>query len=400
VNFNVKYFLEQCLFSVTKACININAEIFVIDNNSTDESRQYLELKFPGVLFKWNHTNLGFAKANNIVLTEVSGEYILFLNPDTIVPEDCFENCLSFFKTTKNCGALGVRMLDGSGKYLKESKRSFPSISATFFKMIGFAAIFPSSRIFANYYAGHLSDKQDQEVDVLAGAFMMLSRKALTIVKGFDEDYFMYGEDIDLSYRLQNAGFKNYYLSSVSIIHFKGESTSRKSYGYIRNFYSAMKLFVIKHYKEKKLSFSFILAAIYISSKMASLNLFFKKMLKRKEKKSAAMNVTIVADQPRSDEIINLLKYYKGQVVIRGRITVNEDDRGVSIGNIKFFEQVIRQKGIKQVVFCEGKLTFREIIKLVETINPKIDFLFHADKSTGIVGSNNKHDQGIIISKN
>ena len=149
VNYNVKYFLEQCLYSVQKACTGIKAEVFVVDNHSADGSREYLSSKFPKVVFKWNMNNDGFGKASNSVLKETKGDYILFLNPDTIVPEDCFEKCLSFFKKNQNCGSLGVHMLDGSGRFLKESKRGFPSPLISLFKMAGLAGLFPSSKIFA-----------------------------------------------------------------------------------------------------------------------------------------------------------------------------------------------------------------------------------------------------------
>ena len=248
VNYNVKYFLEQCLCAVQKACINLKAEIFVIDNNSTDGSPEYLLPKFPSVNFIWNDTNAGFAKANNQALAIAKGEYVVFLNPDTIVPEDCFEKCTGFFKANPGTGALGVHMVDGSGKFLKESKRAFPSPLTCLYKLTGLANLFPHSKIFAKYYLGHLTENKNHEVDVLAGAFMMIPREVLAKTGSFDEIFFMYGEDVDLSYRIQKAGCKNFYFAATTIIHFKGESTGEGSFKYVRLFYKAMSLFVKKHY--------------------------------------------------------------------------------------------------------------------------------------------------------
>ena len=248
VNYNVKYFLEQCLCSVEKACKNIAAEIIVVDNNSTDGSMDFLPQRFPAVNFIWNGVNVGFAKANNQALAMAQGEYILFLNPDTIVPEDCFENCIRFCQSHQQAGALGVRMIDGSGKFLKESKRAFPSPLTSLYKLSGLTKLFPRSKTFGKYHLGHLSDSENHEVDVLAGAYMMMPAKVLSDIGSFDETFFMYGEDVDLSYRVQKAGYKNYYFAESTIIHFKGESTKKGSLNYVRLFYSAMSLFVKKHY--------------------------------------------------------------------------------------------------------------------------------------------------------
>ena len=246
VNYNVKYFLEQCLHSVSKAAENVETEIIVIDNHSTDESLPYLAPKFQEVRFLKNSANSGFGKACNRGLAEAKGDYILFLNPDTIVAEDSFERCISFFETYPACGALGVKMIDGSGAFLKESKRAFPSPFTSLFKLFGLARVFPKSKLFSRYHLGHLDKEQNHEVDVLAGAYLMVRHGVLQKVGSFDEDFFMYGEDVDLSYRIQQAGYKNYYLADTTIIHFKGESTKRGSLNYVRMFYYAMSVFVRK----------------------------------------------------------------------------------------------------------------------------------------------------------
>ena len=278
VNFNVKYFLEQCLCSVIKAIKNIEGEIIVIDNNSTDGSRDFFLNKFGEVNFIWNHENEGFAKANNKALKEALGDYILFLNPDTIVPEDCFQKCISFIKSKNDSIALGSKMIDGSGKFLKESKRAFPSPMTSLYKLSGLSRLFPKSKIFSKYHLGYLDKNATHEVDVLAGAFMMMPKKITDSVGSFDESFFMYGEDIDLSYRIQKAGFRNYYFAENTIIHFKGESTKKGSINYVRMFYKAMSVFVQKHYGGSKAGlFNFLIqSAIYIRAGLAAIAQFLK----------------------------------------------------------------------------------------------------------------------------
>jgi len=226
----------------------MQAEVLVVDNNSTDHSTEYLRPKFPGTRFIINSENKGFAKACNQGLGEASGKHILFLNPDTIVPEDCFQKCIAFLESQPGAGALGIRMLDGSGKFLKESKRAFPSPMTSLYKLFGLSKLFSRSKVFSRYHLGHLDEKEDHEVDVLAGAFMMIKKEVLDKIGSFDETFFMYGEDVDLSYRVQKAGFKNYYFAGSNIIHFKGESTRKGSMNYVRMFYNAMSIFVRKHY--------------------------------------------------------------------------------------------------------------------------------------------------------
>ncbi len=248
VSYNVKYFLEQCLCSVKAAIQKIDAEVLVIDNGSADGSLAYLQPLFPWVQFISNPANDGFATANNKALSVASGEYILFLNPDTILPEDSLQRCLHFFSQTTKAGAIGVRMIDGAGSFLPESKRAFPSPLVSFYKLTGLSSLFPRSRLFGKYALGSLNEHNIHEVDVLAGAFMMVPKAVLQTTGGFDEQFFMYAEDIDLSYRIQQAGFRNYYLGDTSIVHFKGESTKKGNLNYVKVFYHAMSLFVQKHY--------------------------------------------------------------------------------------------------------------------------------------------------------
>jgi GT2 family glycosyltransferase len=248
VSYNVRYFLEQCLASLRIATQNLRAEIWVVDNNSSDESIAYLTPLFPEVHFLPKSHNAGFAAANNDALWRCSGQYVLFLNPDTIVAEDALLGPLQYLEDHPNAAALGIRMVDGSGRFLPESKRGFPSAFTSLCKMAGLHKLFPTSRLFARYYLGHLPAHQTTPVEILAGAYMMVRQSVLNKIGGFDEKFFMYGEDIDLSYRITQAGYQNIYYADSTIIHFKGESTSRHSLGYIKVFYGAMQLFVKKHF--------------------------------------------------------------------------------------------------------------------------------------------------------
>lgn len=248
VNYNVQYFLEQALLSVRKAISNVEAEVFVVDNNSSDNSTQLVREKFPEVQLIANTDNPGFSKANNQAIQQAKGEYILLLNPDTIVAEDTFERCVVFMDEHRDVGGLGVKMIDGSGNFLPESKRGFPSPWVAFCKTFGLSKFFPKSRLFNRYHLGFLDKNENHEVDVLAGAFMMLRKTVLDKIGCLDETFFMYGEDIDLSYRIQKGGYKNYYFSDTQIIHYKGESTKKGSLNYVKVFYNAMIIFAKKHF--------------------------------------------------------------------------------------------------------------------------------------------------------
>lgn len=381
-----------------KASANIQAEIFVVDNNSSDGSRAYLEKKFPAVHFRWNTGNDGFGKANNSVIKETKGSKVLFLNPDCIVPEDCFEQCLGFFKLKSSCGALGVRMIDGSGKFLRESKRSFPSISASFFKIAGLANAFPDSKLFSKYYAGHLPEHETNETDVLAGAFLMIDKKVLDIIKGFDEDFFMYGEDIDLSFRVQKAGFKNFYFPQTTIIHFKGESTNKTSGSYIQHFYEAMRLFVKKHYKEKKRTLFLMSISIAASKLFAYAGLYTKKIFsKNKFITEATQETLVVAGQVYFNEMIQLIKYAAEPLIIQGRIAIDNNDKDAAIGNIDNIKSIVSKNKTAKVLFCEDPLSFKSMITLMQEL--RTDFLFHAKKSDSIVGSSDKNKNGVFIAR-
>jgi GT2 family glycosyltransferase len=255
----------------------IDHEIIVIDNNSTDGSKEYLPAKFPGIKFIFNSENRGFAKACNQGFKISSGKYILFLNPDTILPGSCLVESISFLETHPDAGAVGVRMTDIRNRYLKESKRGLPTPAASFYKLFGLAAIFPKSGTFSKYYEGHLPEKENNPVEVLSGAFMMVRREIFEKLNGFDERFFMYGEDIDLSLRITQSGYKNYYLGRVNITHLKGGST-KHDLKYVKDFYGAMNLFVKKHYSTKSSLFRWLLyAGIFTRKMFAMIALLFNR---------------------------------------------------------------------------------------------------------------------------
>lgn len=279
VNYNVEYFLEQCLNSVFQALQNTSGEVFVVDNDSIDSSVDMVREKYPKVNLIANKDNLGFAKANNQAIKLARGEYILLLNPDTVVEEDTFTRCIEFMDAKPMSGGLGVRMIDGKGNFLPESKRGLPTPAVAFYKIFGISRIFPKSKIFGQYHLGYLDEFEINEIDVLSGAFMMMRKKTIDEVGMLDEAFFMYGEDIDLSYRIIKGGYKNYYYPKTQIIHYKGESTKKSSVNYVFVFYRAMIIFAEKHFSQKNAKlFSFLInCAIYFRATLALLSRFIKK---------------------------------------------------------------------------------------------------------------------------
>lgn len=273
VNYNVKYFLEQCLHSVRKALTNVSGEVYVVDNNSVDRSVELVREKFPEVIVIANKDNKGFSYANNQAMKLAKGEYVLLLNPDTVVEEDTFEKVVKFMDEHPDAGGLGVKMIDGKGNFLPESKRGLPTPDVAFYKIFGLSALFPKSERFGRYHLGFLDKDKTHEIEVLSGAFMLLRKEALDKVGLLDEAFFMYGEDIDLSYRIIKGGYKNYYYPETRIIHYKGESTKKSSVNYVFVFYNAMIIFAKKHFSQKNAQlFSIIINfAVYLRAGVAIL---------------------------------------------------------------------------------------------------------------------------------
>lgn len=279
VNYNVEYFLEQCLNSVMIAFKHIEGEVIVVDNNSIDSSCAMVKKKFPQSILIENKKNAGFSKANNQGINIAKGEYVLLLNPDTVVEEDTFKKVCDFMDQHADAGGLGVKMIDGKGKFLPESKRGLPTPSVAFYKIFGISTLFPKSKKFGRYHLGYLDKDKTNEIEILSGAFMLLRKKVLDQIGLLDEAFFMYGEDIDLSYRIILGGYKNFYFPEARIIHYKGESTKKSSVNYVFVFYNAMIIFAKKHFSEKNAkTFSFLInVAIYLRASAAIITRFIKK---------------------------------------------------------------------------------------------------------------------------
>ena len=314
VNYNVKYFLEQCLSSVERAISGIEAEVFVVDNASSDGSVEYLRQRFANVKFIASDKNLGFACANNLAIKESKGEYVLLLNPDTIVAENTFADFIKFMDGHADAGACGAYMLRINGSFALESRRGLPTPFVAFCKMSGLSSLFPKSHLFGKYYMRYLNERESNQIEIMSGAYMFLRKKVIEEVGLLDEDFFMYGEDIDLSYRILKAGYKNYFLPSP-ILHYKGESTHKSTYRYVHTFYQAMQLFFNKHYSH----YSFLVSvpinvAIWARAILAYVGNQFKHRLPKRVKEFS-MNCIVIGEEGACREIKEILekKFPKGE---------------------------------------------------------------------------------------
>lgn len=277
VSFRAKYFLEQTIRSAIEALKGIAGEIIVVDNNSADDTMPYVKPKFPDVKFIENKDNVGFARANNQAIMQARGTFTLILNPDTVITPECLQKPLEWMGRHPHCGAIGLHMIDGNGEFLPESKRAFPTPWVSFCKIFGLSKIFPRSRTFAKYHLRYLDERQPHAIDILAGAYMFCRTSVLQKIGGFDEDFFMYGEDIDLSYRIVKEGYQNWYLP-VDMIHYKGESTKKDSIRYVKVFYDAMLIFYRKHFPRfRTVAYPIIRLGVMVRQGMAAGRRFFKK---------------------------------------------------------------------------------------------------------------------------
>ena len=281
VNYNVRAYLEQCLRTVFEALKDIDGDVFVVDNQSTDGSVEMVREKFPQVRLIANKDNVGFSRANNQAIRESDAEYALLLNPDTVVGEDVFQKVIAFLDAHPKAGGLGVKMIDGTGQFLPESKRGLPTPAVAFYKIIGLTRLFPKSKVFGRYHLGHLAENEAAPIEILSGACMFLRKKTLDEVGLLDESFFMYGEDIDLSYRITMGGYENWYLPEARIIHYKGESTKKSTVNYVFVFYNAMAIFAKKHFTRKRpdLFAGLINVAIYLSAAGAIVTRFLRRAL-------------------------------------------------------------------------------------------------------------------------
>jgi N-acetylglucosaminyl-diphospho-decaprenol L-rhamnosyltransferase len=377
VSYNVKFFLEQCLSSLKKAVdgsaeLRGHAEVFVVDNASVDGSLAFLTPLYPAFRFIQNKDNAGFARANNQVLPLCTGEFILFLNPDTILAEDSLDCCLSFFRVHPEAGALGVHMVDGGGRYLKESKRGFPDPITSFYKMAGLTRLFPRSKTFSSYYLGHLDEKESHAVDILSGAFMMIKRSTLDKTGGFDEQFFMYAEDIDLSYRISQSGLQNYYLSATTIIHFKGEST-RKDFRYNKMFYSSMTLFMKKHFRGTRSLFH--LFSLIMAVKLHQALAYFFMLTSKKQDAFPVTGLNVLIKGEPADQEKWKRKLAEENIPVAGNETPYE-----------------------KIIFCEGPhLSWKTIIEEITNHSDRMIFNFHGSGTHAAVGSYSGRCQGEVL---
>tara|TARA_R110001583_G_scaffold114876_1_gene265310 strand:+ start:14287 stop:15438 length:1152 start_codon:yes stop_codon:yes gene_type:complete len=371
VNYNVRYFLEQCILSVQVASENLKVEIIVVDNNSVDDSCKVLQEKYPDIILIENKANVGFSKANNQGVKIAKGDYVLILNPDTVVAEDTFTQILNFAKTKQNLGVLGVKLVDGSGKFLPESKRGIPTPRVSFNKLFGI-----SSRQTGKYYATHLNENETGVVAVLVGAFMLLKKAVYSEVNGFDEDYFMFGEDIDLSYKILNKGYQNYYFSGTSIIHFKGESTV-KDIVYLKYFHEAMKIFYKKHFKLNKI-YDFIMS---FGIKLWYLLKYFK----FKSFKTVTKEIRSVVY---FGENRHLLKSLSEKFEL-----INED----IIASFEEVKQLLKTKNVDALIFDNDTISFKEIIAYFEELkNEDVVLKIHPQNTNFLIGSSSSNNQGQV----
>ena len=365
LNYNVRYFLEQCILSVQKALGGIDGEIIVVDNASTDDSCEMMKAKFPNIKLIENATNLGFPKGNNIGVAQAKGEYICILNPDTVVAEDTFVKILNskFQIPNSQLGIIGCKLIDGTGNFLPESKRGVPTPWVAFTKIFG---LYKISNYFGKYYAQHLSDNESGKVDILVGAFMLMKRELYLKVGGFDENCFMYSDDIDLSYLVLKTGKSNYYFHETSVIHYKGESTVRDG-TYMKRFRGAMQFFYKKHFKKSSFFDVMMLFGTFVFS-------FLKKT--QQKNKPRIIDEYVVFSNATLD-----LKLSK-------KVTYLTDLN-------QFKHQP--HKNI-EIIFDISAFSFTEIITFMEkNRNHNLSFKNYISSSNYLIGSNNSNDRGQII---
>ncbi|MDD2436087.1 MAG: glycosyltransferase family 2 protein [Massilibacteroides sp.] len=368
VNYNVCFLLEQCLLSVQAATNGIDAEIIVVDNHSTDHSMDYLQPKFPEVRFIENPDNPGFAKANNQAIKESRGEYILILNPDTVIGEESIRTLCFFMDEQERVGAVGVKMLDGHGLFLPESKRSFPTPWVSFCKLFGLSRLFPNSRQFSRYYLPYLNPDKQHKVDVLAGAFMFIRRPALDKAGLFDESFFMYGEDIDLSYRLTLAGYVNYYLPE-RILHYKGESTKHKDFKYIKAFYNAMLIFYKKYYPRSS-GFMRLTVRSALGIKALWTSCFGRKNATTTRPKNKKRRLLILCDEQNFGKIKQTSAGHIPQLEFINHWNLNEERAMDAINRRN------QMKGFTDIAFSYPDMRFEQMLLFMDTL-PNESTIFH-----------------------
>ena len=377
LNYNVRYFLELCVLSVEKAIQNLDAEIIVIDNNSYDDSCAMMKQRFPNIKLIENKENLGFPKGNNSAVAAAKGEYICILNPDTVVAEDTFEKVLAFARNKTDLGIVGCKLIDGTGNFLPESKRGIPTPWVAFTKIFGLYKIFPNLSFCNKYYAQHLGENQTGKVAILVGAFMVMKRELYNELGGFDENCFMYSDDIDLCYRTLQIGKSNYYFHETMVIHYKGESTV-KDETYMKRFQEAMNFFYKKHFKVS----SFFSIVMKIGIVFFSFIKMFQGKAKQKNKPETYL---LISDNETTRE--NLAQ------------KLHKDIERIAFENRKIvFSQTFSKHKNTEIIIDTTCLNFKETITFFETYkNNSFTFKLLPMQSDFIIGSNSSYDRGEVI---
>jgi GT2 family glycosyltransferase len=377
LNYNVRYFLEQCVLSVQEALSAIDAEIIVIDNNSSDESCLMMQEKFSSVKLIQNKENFGFPKGNNIGVSEAVGKYICILNPDTVVSEDTFTKILAFAEKQADLGIIGCKLIDGTGSFLPESKRGIPTPWIAFTKISGLYKMFPKSKLFNQYYAQHLEENQTGKVDILVGAFMFLKRDLYLELNGFDEDCFMYADDIDLSYRALQKHKSNYYFHETTVLHYKGESTV-KDEKYMKHFQEAMNFFYQKHFKKSWFFTFFIQIGIWFFS--------FAKMFQGKTKVKPLPESYIFLS---SNNILS----EKLHSILKNKVVFCDFKKEKMVNSSLIF----KGKSV-EIILDNHYVSFEKCIKIIETLKDKtITFKIFPKNTNFIIGSDSRNDRGQIV---
>lgn len=377
LNYNVRYFLELCVLSVESALRNIDSEIIVVDNDSQDDSCEMIKTRFPNVKLIQNSQNVGFPKGNNIGVSRAKGEYVCILNPDTVVAEDTFEKVLAFAQKQKNLGVVGVKLIDGSGNFLPESKRGIPTPWVAFTKIASLYKLFPKSSFFNKYYAQHLSENQTGEVEILVGAFMFLEKELYEEVGGFDEDCFMYSDDIDLSYTVLQKGKVNYYFHETTVIHYKGESTIKDGI-YMKRFQEAMEFFYRKHFQVS-----------YFFSVFMKIGIVFFSLIKRIQGRSKIKmhpkNYLLISG---SDTLVKILT-----LLVQKKVDFLDwkTEKEVNLSSISI-------RNGSQIILDNEFVSFKECINIHEKYRNKgITFRIIPKNTNFIIGSDSFNDRGEIV---
>ena len=376
LNYNVRYFLELCVLSVQNAIQNIDAEIIVIDNNSSDDSCEMMKSRFPNVKLIENKENSGFPKGNNIAVAQAKGEYLCVLNPDTVVAEDTFEKVLAFAEEQKNLGIVGCKLIDGTGNFLPESKRGVPTPWVAFTKITGLYKVFPNSTLFNKYYAQHLTPNQTGQVDILVGAFMLIKRDLYNEVGGFDENCFMYSDDIDLSYMVWQKGKQNYYFHETTVIHYKGESTV-KDQAYMKRFQEAMQFFYKKHFRVSVL-FDFFM----------NIGVYFFALFKKNQAVTTKRKIDDYFLFSEDENVVNKVENLLGNKVVSAKsTTINALNSLLDIAD----------KNV-ELIFDQSGISFKSIIKNFENFKKlKFTFKIIPQNANFMIGSNDSNDRGEVL---